>query len=159
MGIWRRSHREYGSGRPCVRIGGNVYRQRLGERIRWRVGGSAVHLDRETPAGRARIAPDDHHPCLCHRPPYTYAWTFGEGGTDSTQNPTHAYTAAGTYTVTLKVTDSAGVSSTSTLTVVAGPPGGAVAFTSAIAYSATAFVIGAVLTGLVIILLRRPRKK
>ena len=91
--------------------------------------------------------------------PYTYAWTFGEGGTDSTQNPTHAYTAAGTYTVTLKVTDSAGVSSTSTLTVVAGPPGGAVAFTSAIAYSATAFVIGAVLTGLVIILLRRRRKK
>ena len=91
--------------------------------------------------------------------PYTYAWTFGEGGTDNTQNPTHAYTAAGTYTVTLKVTDSAGVSSTSTLTVVAGPPGGAVAFTSAIAYSATAFVIGAVLTGLVIILLRRRRKK
>ena len=91
--------------------------------------------------------------------PYTYAWTFGEGGTDNTQNPTHAYTAAGTYTVTLKVTDSAGVSSTSTLTVVAGPPGGAVAFTSAIAYSAIAFVIGAVLTGLVIILLRRRRKK
>src|SRR5438128_5418329 len=67
MGIWRRSHREYGRGRPCVRIGGNVYRQGLGERFRWRVGGSAVDLDREPAAGRERFARDDHHGCRCHR--------------------------------------------------------------------------------------------
>lgn len=39
--------------------------------------------------------------------PYTYAWAFGDGGTSTTQNPTHNYTAAGTYTATLTVTDSA----------------------------------------------------
>src|SRR5438128_2456480 len=91
--------------------------------------------------------------------PYTYTWTFGDGGTANAQNPTHGYTAAGTYKVTLKVTDSAGVSSTSTLTVVAGPPGGAVASTSAICYSAIGFVIRALPHVLGIILLRRRRKK
>ena len=39
-------------------------------------------------------------------PPYTYAWTFGDTGTATIQNPTHAYTAAGVYNVTLTVTDS-----------------------------------------------------
>jgi len=37
--------------------------------------------------------------------PYTWAWTFGDGGTSPDQNPDHAYTAAGTYNVTLTVTD------------------------------------------------------
>ena len=39
-------------------------------------------------------------------PPYTYAWTFGDGDTSTDQNPTHAYIAAGVYNVTLTVTDS-----------------------------------------------------
>jgi len=33
----------------------------------------------------------------------TYAWTFGDGGTSTEQNPTHAYTAAGSYDWTLTV--------------------------------------------------------
>jgi PKD repeat protein len=41
-------------------------------------------------------------------PPYTYGWDFDNDGTvDSTDaNPTHTYTNAGTYTVTLTMTDS-----------------------------------------------------
>ena len=35
-------------------------------------------------------------------------WTFGDGGTASDQNPTHVYTATGTYTVTLTVQDNQG---------------------------------------------------
>ncbi|HXL53173.1 MAG TPA: PKD domain-containing protein, partial [Gemmatimonadales bacterium] len=35
----------------------------------------------------------------------SYDWTFGDGGTATTQNPSHPYTAGGTYTVTLTVTD------------------------------------------------------
>ena len=33
--------------------------------------------------------------------PTTWYWEFGDGSTSSAQNPTHAYTAAGTYTVHL----------------------------------------------------------
>jgi len=33
----------------------------------------------------------------------SYAWTFGDGTTGASENTSHAYTAAGTYTVTLSV--------------------------------------------------------
>jgi PKD repeat protein len=36
----------------------------------------------------------------------TYAWTFGDGGTSTIQNPTHLYTAPGTYQVCVTITDS-----------------------------------------------------
>lgn len=56
--------------------------------------------------------------------PYTYAWTFGDGGSSTIASPSHTYTSAGTYTVTLIVTDTetnAQVKSvTSTVTVTAG---------------------------------------
>jgi RHS repeat-associated protein len=35
----------------------------------------------------------------------TFAWDFGDGGTASVQNPAHVYTAPGTFTVTLTVSD------------------------------------------------------
>jgi PKD repeat protein len=37
-----------------------------------------------------------------------WAWDFGDGQTSADQSPSHAYTAAGVYTVTLTVTTSAG---------------------------------------------------
>lgn len=56
----------------------------------------------------------------------TYAWTFGDGMTSTTQNPSHVYSAAGSYTVGLTVTGSGG-SNTKTMsnyiTVTAAPPG------------------------------------
>jgi PKD repeat protein len=51
----------------------------------------------------------------------TYAWNFGDGTLGSGAQPTHAYTAAGTYTVTLTITDVSGAqasgSTTATITV------------------------------------------
>ena len=38
-------------------------------------------------------------------PPYTYHWSFGDSTSSDVQNPVHAYTIAGNYTVKLTVTD------------------------------------------------------
>ncbi len=38
----------------------------------------------------------------------SYAWDFGDGGTSTAVNPTHTYTATGTYNVSLTVTDDGG---------------------------------------------------
>ena len=40
--------------------------------------------------------------------PYFWAWTFGDGGSGATQNISHPYSFAGTFVVSLNVTDSAG---------------------------------------------------
>ena len=50
-----------------------------------------------------------------------WAWTFGDGQTSSAQNPTHTYSSAGTYTVTLDVTGPGGpASQTKTAYIVVG---------------------------------------
>jgi PKD repeat protein len=43
-------------------------------------------------------------------PAPAYSWDFGDGSTSSAENPTHLYAAAGTYTVTLTVTNEIGSS-------------------------------------------------
>ena len=52
----------------------------------------------------------------------TYAWDFGDGGSASSQNPSHAYAAGGTYTVTLIVTDNQGATGTVSHSVTVSPP-------------------------------------
>ncbi|MBA3706972.1 MAG: PKD domain-containing protein, partial [Bacteroidetes bacterium] len=47
-----------------------------------------------------------------------WSWDFGDGGTASSNNPSHTYIASGTYTVTLIVTSAAGCKDTITHTVV-----------------------------------------
>lgn len=42
----------------------------------------------------------------------SWAWNFGDGGTSTSQNPTHTYAAPGTYVVTLTVTGTCGTSTT-----------------------------------------------
>ncbi|HJR54448.1 MAG TPA: S8 family serine peptidase [Gemmatimonadota bacterium] len=51
-----------------------------------------------------------------------WAWTFGDGGTSSQQNPTHAYACSGTYPVTLRVTDDGGAIGTATRSVSVSVP-------------------------------------
>lgn len=59
----------------------------------------------------------------------SWLWTFGDGSTSTTHNPSHTYTSAGVYTVTLFVTTTGGTIQQSDIVTVtsAGP---AVAYTA-----------------------------
>jgi len=55
----------------------------------------------------------------------SYAWDFGDGGTGDAAHYLHVYTAPGTYTVTLRVTDDCGVAAscaTSAVVTTGQPP-------------------------------------
>jgi PKD repeat protein len=47
----------------------------------------------------------------------TYAWTFGDGATSTQANPSHSYASAGSYPVTLTVTDNGGARSSASANV------------------------------------------
>ena len=54
----------------------------------------------------------------------TYLWEFGDGTAPvNGATPTHEYGDWGTYTVTVKVSDQYGLSSTHTTTATIAPPG------------------------------------
>jgi PKD repeat protein len=52
----------------------------------------------------------------------TWSWTFGDGGTSTTRNPSHTYAAAGSYGVTLIATDNSGTTGSITQTVTVAAP-------------------------------------
>lgn len=62
-----------------------------------------------------------------------WSWTFGDGGTSTAQSPTHTYTAAGSYDVSLTATGpggSDGVTKTGYITVSDPPTGGSLWYMS-----------------------------
>ena len=54
----------------------------------------------------------------------SHSWTFGDGSTSTATNPTHTYSAAGTYTVTETVVDSGNVSASKSSSVTVATTGG-----------------------------------
>lgn len=54
--------------------------------------------------------------------PTTFAWNFGDGTTSSTRSPSHTYTAAGQYTVTLTATNAGGSRTSAPQTIVVNAP-------------------------------------
>ena len=54
----------------------------------------------------------------------SHSWNFGDSGTSTATNPSHAYAAAGTYSVTETVIDNLGASGSKTSSVTVSNPGG-----------------------------------
>src|SRR5581483_2946909 len=52
----------------------------------------------------------------------SYSWNFGDGTSSSAMNPTHAYSSAGVFTVTLMVVDDGGLSNSASTTATIGGP-------------------------------------
>ncbi len=91
-------------------------------------------------------------------PPLSYAWNFGDGGTSSSGGPTHAYGSAGTYTVTLVITDALGqrVTAHDTITVTSSSSG--FSLTSGTGLSVLIGIIFAILVIIAaVVLMRRGR--
>jgi PKD repeat protein len=90
--------------------------------------------------------------------PYTYAWTFGDGGTSSLANPAYSYQTSGTYTVTLVVTDSMSNQKSATATVTVTTPGfgsGVISGLGIFVWIIVAIVVIAIGVGVGIVLRRR----
>src|SRR5207245_4079803 len=74
-------------------------------------------------------------------PPYSYSWTFGDGGSASGSSTSHVYQTAGSYNVVLTVTDAAGQTANSAQTVtVSNPP--PPTLTSSFSYAPTSPSVG-----------------
>jgi len=54
--------------------------------------------------------------------PTSWSWDFGDTGTSPQQNPSHTYTVAGTYTVSLTVTNASGSDTETKVDYISGPP-------------------------------------
>ncbi len=69
-----------------------------------------------------------------------WAWNFGDGATATGATASHSYAAAGTYNVTLTVTDEQGLTKTLTQQVTVAPnQAPTAAFTSTVNLHAVAF--------------------
>lgn len=58
------------------------------------------------------------------------SWMFGDGGASTTANPSHTYASAGTYNVSLTVTDDDGAPDSEIKSVSASAPGGGIALSA-----------------------------
>ncbi|MCH2023672.1 MAG: T9SS-dependent M36 family metallopeptidase [Saprospiraceae bacterium] len=75
--------------------------------------------------------------------PQSWFWDFGDGNTDTIQNPTHIYTSSGTFTVKLVVSNSIGSDSTTQQVTITLPPAPVISDVEVCAGD-TAFVIASV---------------
>jgi PKD repeat protein len=76
--------------------------------------------------------------------PTSWSWSFGDGGTSALQNPSHAYSVAGTYTVTLTASNTAGsdtATQTGYVTVSSAATGPVASFVSTVTAGTTPLTV------------------
>jgi PKD repeat protein len=90
-------------------------------------------------------------------PPYSYEWHFGDGATSTKQNPTHAYSKAGTFTYNLTVTDQSNAKAYDSASIMITGQGGGGGATSSplLLFLAVIIVIAAIGIVVLIVIIRR----
>jgi PKD repeat protein len=78
-----------------------------------------VSIIASPPSGNAPLSVNFRGNVSGGTPPYSYYWSFGDGATSSSANPSHVYQSSGNYSVTLRVTDSQGNSQNVSFSVTA----------------------------------------
>jgi chitinase len=81
----------------------------------------------------------------------SFAWSFGDGGTSTSANPSHAYSTAGAYTATLTVTDNRGATASKSVAISVQASPSAVMFVSGISMQALKTASGSYAQGTVTI--------
>ena len=108
----------YGSAFIAYLYNDNVSAQSLGFVVMYNAYAKPANWQRKP---EASITADDYTPAVnqsvqftdaSYHNPVEWYWSFGDGGISTFQNPTHTYTVAGTYTVTLTVSNNGGKDST-----------------------------------------------
>lgn len=91
--------------------------------------------------------------------PYTYLWSFGDGGTSTAPSPAHSFGKAGSYTVVVTVTDAVGASLTRTLHLTVKQPSLWTQLGTPPDLYALVGVAGAIVATVAVLQLRRRRRK
>lgn len=86
--------------------------------------GLLINATASTSSGAAPLAVTFNSVASGGQSPYSYNWTFGDGGSASGPLVRHVYSTPGTYNALVIVTDSAGRTGQASLAVVVFPPGG-----------------------------------
>ena len=79
------------------------------------------------------------------------SWNFGDGTTSTAANPSKTYSAAGTYTVALTVTDNGGATNTKTSSVTVSTGGGGTALQNGVPVTGLAAAAGASLNYTIVV--------
>lgn len=91
---------------------------------------------------------------------FVYAWNFGDGGTSTSENPTHTFGTVGTYTVTLTVTDAFHLKVTKSLTeTVSKAPATVLGLPATEGYGVIGAIVVLIVVGLLAALLMSRRRK
>lgn len=86
-------------------------------------GSPSVSVTASSTSGPAPLTVNFSAPVQGGSAPFSFHWTFGDGGTSTVQNPAHIYLSPGTYTAMVTVSDSHARTATASVTVtVTGPP-------------------------------------
>ena len=75
--------------------------------------------------------------------PTSWEWSFGDGSTGTAENPSHTYTAAGTYTVTLTAINTEGSSTNTASQTISVISGAATTLPTPVFTTAPTFAVGA----------------